>query len=125
MEILALFIIFIFIELFESKWQKSQTLHGVLLNNLFIFNKNILLYFLFNTGFIYSIFLTIYLDNYTFMMLSIVFIKFFDIGLRLSIIQKINEGIQLNEIIPDIEMKPLYRYLNVIAYPITFLFSIY
>lgn len=125
MEILTLFIIFIFIELFESKWQKSQTLHGVLLNNLFIFNKNILLYFLFNTGFIYSIFLTIYLDNYTFMMLSIVFIKFFDIGLRLSIIQKINEGIQLNEIIPDIEMKPLYRYLNVIAYPITFLFSIY
>lgn len=125
MEILTLFIIFIFIELFESKWQKSQTLHGVLLNNLFIFNKNILLYFLFNTGFIYSIFLTIYLDNYTFMMLSIVFIKFFDIGLRLSIIQKINEGIQLNEIIPDIEMKPLYRYLNVFAYPITFLFSIY
>lgn len=125
MEILTLFIIFIFIELFESKWQKSQTLHGVLLNNLFIFKKNIFLYFLFNTGFIYSIFLTIYLDNYTFMMLSIVFIKFFDIGLRLSIIQKINEGISLNEIIPDIEMKPLYRYLNVIAYPITFLFSIY
>ena len=125
MEILTLFIIFIFIELFESKWQKSQTLHGVLLNNLFIFNKNILLYFLFNTGFIYSIFLTIYLDNYTFMMLSIVFIKFFDIGLRLSIIQKINEGIQLSEIIPDIEMKLLYRYLNVFAYPITFLFSIY
>lgn len=125
MEILTLFIIFIFIELFESKWQKSQTLHGILLNNLFIFKKNIFLYFLFNTGFIYSIFLTIYLDNYTFMMLSIVFIKFFDIGLRLSIIQKINEGISLNEIIPDIEMKPLYRYLNVIAYPITFLFSIY
>lgn len=58
------------------------------------------------------------------MMLSIVFIKFFDIGLRLSIIQKINDGIHLNEIIPDIEMKPLYRYLNVITYPLTFLFSI-
>lgn len=124
MEIFTLFIIFILIELFESKWQKSQTLHGVLLNNLFIYKKNIFLYFLFNTGFIYSIFLTVYLDNYSFMMLSIVFIKFFDIGLRLSIIQKINDGIQLNEIIPDIEMKPLYRYLNVITYPLTFLFSI-
>ena len=52
------------------------------------------------------------------MMLTFVLLNFW---YRSSIINysKINDGIHLNEIIPDIEMKPLYRYLNVI-YPLTF-----
>lgn len=123
MEIYTLFLIFIFLEIFESRWQKSDTLHGVLANNRYLFNKNFIQYFLFNITFIYSIFLSSYLNNYSFLMLSIVFIKFVDIALRLSIIKKLNDGVDLNEIIPNIQMSNLYRYLNVIVYPLSFLFS--
>ncbi len=56
-------------------------------------------------------------------MLSIVFIKFVDIALRLSMIKKLNDGVDLNEIIPNVQMSNLYRYLNVIVYPLSFLFS--
>ncbi len=121
--LLTLFFLFIAIELFESNWQKSETLYGLLSNNLVIFNKSIFLYFLLNTGFIYSIFLTIYLNNYNFLMLSIVGIKFFDIALKLSLIQKLNQGIYLEEIVPNIKITPILRYFNVIAYPTTFLFA--
>lgn len=123
MEIYTLFLIFIFLEIFESRWQKADTLHGVLANNRYLFNKNFIQYFLFNITFIYSIFLSSYLNNYSFLMLSIVFIKFVDIALRLSIIKKLNDGVDLNEIIPNIQMSNLYRYLNVIVYPLSFLFS--
>lgn len=125
MEIYTLFFIFIFLEIFESKWQKSDTLHGVLANNRYLFNTNFIQYFIFNITFIYSIFLTIYLNNYTFLMLSIVFIKFVDIALRLSIIKKLNEGIDINEIIPNVQMTNLYRYLNVLVYPISFIIASY
>ncbi|AXH10552.1 hypothetical protein CP960_08265 [Malaciobacter halophilus] len=123
MDILTLFFLFIAIELFESNWQKSDTIYGLLANNLIVFNKSILLYFLLNLSFIYSIFLTIYLNNYGFLMLSIVGIKFFDIAFKLSIFQKINNGVLLEEIMPNIKISLVLRYFNAVAYPVTFLFA--
>ncbi len=121
--ILILFFIFIVIELFESNWQKAETLYGLLSNNLMVFNKSIFIYLLLNTGFIYSIFLTVYLHNYNFLMLSIVGIKFFDIAFKLSLMQKLNQGTYFEEIIPNIKITPMLRYFNVVAYPMTFLFA--
>ncbi|AXX93256.1 hypothetical protein CPU12_12375 [Malaciobacter molluscorum LMG 25693] len=123
MDILSLFFIFVAVELFETNWQKSQTIYGLLSNNLIIYNKNIFLYFLFNASFIYSIFLTIYLNNYNLLMLSIVGIKFFDISFKLSILNKLNNGITFEEIMPNIKISFILRYFNVIAYPVTFLFA--
>ncbi len=121
--ILILFFIFIAIELFESNWQKAETLYGLLSNNLMVFNKSLFLYFLLNTGFIYSIFLTVYLHNYNFLMLSIVGIKFFDIALKLSLMQKLNQGAYFEEIMPNVRITPILRYFNAVAYPIIFLFA--
>ncbi len=123
MDIISLFFLFIAIELFESNWQKSDTIYGLLSNNLATFNKNIILYFLLNSSFIYSIFLSVYLNNYSFLMLSIVGIKFFDIAFKLSIMQKINNGVLIEEIMPNIKVSLLLRYFNAIAYPTTFLFA--
>jgi hypothetical protein len=46
MEIVHFFFIFVAIELFESNWQKSSTLYGMLENNFLVYKKNIFLYFI-------------------------------------------------------------------------------
>lgn len=124
MDIISLFFIFVAVELFESNWQKSQTLHGLLANNYSIYRTNILLYFFLNASFIYSVFLIIYLQNNSFWMLSIVGIKFLDIAFKISIMQKMTKGISLDEIMPNISMGLTLRYLNTILYPLTFLFAV-
>ncbi|QKF82984.1 putative membrane protein [Halarcobacter ebronensis] len=123
MDIISLFLIFIAIEIFESNWQKSDTLYGVIHNNYAIYKKSIFLFFILNLGFIYSLFLVIYLHNNSFLMLSIIGVKFMDIALKLNIIKKIESNIALEEVMPNIKMNFLFRYLNAIIYPITFLLS--
>jgi len=123
MDIISLFFIFIAVELFESNWQKSDTLYGLLGNNYSIYKTNIFLFFLLNFSFIYSIFLVIYLQNNSFWMLSIVGIKFLDIAFKLNIMSKINENTPLEDIMPNIRIGLLFRYANVVIYPITFLIA--
>ena len=124
MDVLSLFFIFIAIEVFESNWQKSDTLYGLLANNYSIYKTNIFLYFLLNFSFIYSIFLVIYLQNNSFLMLSIVAVKFVDISFKLNLMSKIKNQIPLEEILPNINMTFLFRYMNAFIYPLTFLFAV-
>lgn len=123
--ILFLTLIFIFLELFESRWQKAESLHGLILNNFYLFKKNIFLYFTFHITFFYSIFLSFYLNNFSFWMVSIVGIKFLDISFKLTMLKKLSLGLDLNEIMPmDIKMTNVFRYMNVIIYPLSFIFAI-
>ena len=125
MSILTLFLIFIVLEFFESTWQKSDTLYGLIYNNFSIFNKNIILYFLLHTTFFYTILVSFYLNNFNFWMSSILVIKFLDISFKLTLMQKLSNGKELNEIIPmNINMNLVFRYMNVLIYPLTFLFAI-
>ena len=125
MTILLLFLIFVALEFFESTWQKSDTLYGLINNNFSIFNKNIILYFLLHTTFFYTIFLSFYLNNFTFWMRSILVIKFLDISFKLTLMQKLSSGKEINELIPmNINMNLVFRYMNLVIYPLTFLFAI-
>ena len=125
MTILSLFLIFIALEFFESTWQKSDTLYGLIYNNFSIFNKNIILYFLLHTTFFFTILVSFYLNNFNFWMSSILVIKFLDISFKLTLMQKLSSGKELNEIIPiNINMNLVFRYMNVLIYPLTFLFAI-
>lgn len=124
MDIISLFFIFIAIELFESNWQKSETLYGLLSNNYSVYRTNILLFFLLNASFIYAIFLINYLQNSTFLMLSIVGIKFFDIAFKINIMVKMSNGISLEEVMPNIKMNFFFRYMNVFLYPLSFLIAL-
>ncbi len=57
-------------------------------------------------------------------MSSIILIKFFDITFKLSIMKKISQGNELFEIIPmNIKMGIIFRYMNVIIYPLFFLIA--
>lgn len=123
MEILSLLLIFVAIELFESNWQKSDTLYGLLDNNYQIYKKSLLLYFLLNGSFFYSIYLSISLHNTSFLMLSIIAIKFFDMAFKLTLLRRIDMGYNIEEVIPNVIMTPLLRYLNVVIYPVIFYFA--
>jgi hypothetical protein len=125
MNTIYLLIIFIVLELFESKWQKSDSLHGIIKNNFSIFRKNIFIYFLLHITFFYTIFLSFYLNNFTFWMSSILIIKFLDISFKLVLMKKLSIGKSVYELIPlDIKMTLIFRYMNVLIYPLTFLFAV-
>jgi hypothetical protein len=126
MSIIFLTSLFIALELFESNWQKSDTLYGVLKNNYLIYKRGMFLYFLMNPTFIYSIFLSIYLNNFGFLMSTIIFLKFADIAFRLHILKKIDNDEEIKDIIPiNIKMSNFLRYVNAVMYPAAFLFAIY
>lgn len=125
MDFFYLFMIFVFVELFESNWQKSQTLHDLILKNFSLYKTNIFLYFVCHISFFYTIFLALTFNNFSFLMSSIVIIKFLDITFKLSMMKKLYNGLLIEEVMPmNIKMTLLYRYMNVIIYPITFLFAI-
>jgi hypothetical protein len=125
MDILSLFLIFVALEFFESSWQKSDTLYGLIKNNFSIFQKNIFLYFLLHLTFFYTIYLSFSLSNFTFWMNSILIIKFLDISFKLTLMQKLARGKEIAEIIPmDVKMTIVFRYMNVLIYPLSFLFAV-
>lgn len=125
MDLILLLIIFISLELFESNWQKADSLHGLILNNFYLYQKNLLLYFSFHTSFIYTIFLCFYLNNFGFWMSSILIIKFLDISFKLSMMKKLSNGEELVNVMPmNIKMTSIYRYMNALIYPLSFVFAV-
>ena len=125
MELIHLFFIFVAIEIFESNWQKSPTLYGILENNFLAYKKNIFLYFILHLSFFYSIYLSITLNNSGVRVSSIIALKFFDILFKLTIMQKLSNGTNIYEIIPfNANITPILRYLNVVIYPLSFIFGI-
>ena len=125
MDILSLLLIFIALELFESTWQKSDSIHGLISNNFKIYKKNIFLYLSLHTTFFYTIFLSIYLNNFSFWMSSILVIKFLDIAFKLNMMQKLSKGSSLEEVMPfNVKMTAIFRYMNVLIYPLSFVFAL-
>lgn len=121
--IFTLLIFLIFLELFESYWQKSNTFYGLIKNNYIIYNKNIFLYFLYNPTFFFSIYLSIFFNNFGFLMSSIIVMKFLDISFKLFLLNKIHNNDDITYLIPiDIKYTKSLRYFNVILYPLLFVF---
>ncbi|MDD3056279.1 MAG: hypothetical protein PHE16_10415 [Aliarcobacter sp.] len=125
MDFILLFFIFIALELFESNWQKSDSLYGLINNNYLLFRKNIFIYFILHISFFYTIFLSFYFHNFAFWMSSIFIVKFADISFKLSIMKKLSNGISVENIVPmNLNIIPIIRYFNVLFYPLIFLFAI-
>jgi len=57
-------------------------------------------------------------------MLSIVGVKFLDISLKLTIMKKIEDEINIEDILPNVKMTFLFRYINALIYPLTFILSV-
>ncbi len=123
--ILICVIVFISLEVFESNWQKADSFYGVIENNYKVYQKGLIVYFLLNPTFVYSLFLAFYLNNFGFWISSIIVLKFADISFRLHLMQKIQKDESIQEIIPmDMNMNIYLRYINVVIYPLCFIFSV-
>jgi hypothetical protein len=124
MDTISLLFIFIAIELFESNWQKNDTLYGLIYNNFLIYQKSIFLYFILHASFFYTLFLSVYLNNFGFWMSSIIVVKFLDMAFKLSMMKKLEQGSDIKEVMPmDIKMTLFFRYMNVLVYPLSFVFA--
>jgi hypothetical protein len=122
---LFLLLIFIALEVFESSWQKADRFYGLVRNNYQAYKKSKLLFFLLNPSFIYAIYLAISLSNYSFLMNTIIVLKFVDIAFRVHLCTKIDNDEDISELIPyNLEYNFIYRYLNVLIYPLTFYLSL-
>ena len=123
--LLTLLLIFILLEVFEASWQKSDSFYGVIKNNYQIYSKNIFLYFLFNPTFFFSVYLSIFFNNFGFLMSSIIVLKFLDISFRLFLLNKIQKDEDISYLVPmNIEYTFALRYFNVLLYPGTFIFAL-
>lgn len=121
MDLFSLLLIFMAVELFESNWQKHESLYGLIYNNYLIYKKNIFLYFILHASFFYALAVTIYLNNFNFWMASIVVVKFLDMAVKLNMMQKLSSGLEIHEVMPmNVKMTPLFRYFNVLLYPFCF-----
>lgn len=121
MDLISLLLIFFAVELFESNWQKNDTLYGLIQNNYIIYKKNIFLYLLLHVSFFYSLGLIMYLNNFNFWMVSIVVVKFLDMAFKLSMMKKLDDGLSMEEVMPiNMNMTPIIRYFNVLIYPFCF-----
>ncbi len=121
-----LFSLFIALELFEANWQKSDSLYGVIHNNFLVYQKSLLTFFILNPTFFYVIFLEIYLNTNSLLMYVMIIIKFVDVSFKITMMKKLGEGQKMEEVMPmNIKMGFLYRYMNVLIYPLTFLFAAY
>ena len=121
MDLFSLLLIFIAVEIFESNWQKNDSLHGLIYNNYQIYKKNIFLYFILHISFFYSIGVSVYLNNFDFWMSSIVIVKFLDMAFKINMMKKLSSGLEIHEVMPmNVKMTPLFRYFNVIIYPTSF-----
>ena len=120
-----LFFLFVALELFEANWQKSDSLYGVIYNNFLVYQKSLFTFFMLNPTFFYVVFLTIYLNIDSWLMYAIIIIKFVDVAFKITMMQKLSKGEKMEDIMPvNMKMGFLYRYMNVLIYPITFLFAI-
>uniref|UniRef100_UPI004047DA8B hypothetical protein n=1 Tax=Aliarcobacter sp. TaxID=2321116 RepID=UPI004047DA8B len=58
-------------------------------------------------------------------MSSILIVKFLDISFKLSLMNKLQNGKELNEILPiDMAISNIFRYVNVVIYPLSFVFAV-
>ncbi|MFA7091416.1 MAG: hypothetical protein WC149_06165 [Arcobacteraceae bacterium] len=123
--LIFLFFLFVALELFEANWQKSDTLYGVIYNNFLVYQKSLFTFFILNPTFFYVLFLTIYLHMDSFLMYAMLIIKFIDVAFKLSMMKKLSEGKKMEDVLHvNVKMGFLYRYMNVLIYPLTFLFAL-
>jgi len=117
--------LFVALELFEANWQKSDSLYGVIHNNFLVYQKSLFTFFILNPTFFYVIFLEIYLNTNSLLMYVMMIIKFVDVSFKITMMKKLSQGQKIEEVMPmNVKMGFLYRYMNVVIYPLTFFFAV-
>jgi hypothetical protein len=110
------------LEFFEISWQKGNTLKELLAYNYIIYRHGNIYYFFKHVAFIFTIFIVIYTNMLNIYTVTLIFMKFMDIGFKLYVIGQINEEGELYIVNlfnkQDFPISSTIRYANVAVYPI-------
>jgi hypothetical protein len=117
------FVVILFIlEWFETTWQKGSSFNEMIGHIKSIYERNMLLFFSLHPAFYFLIYIMLYTNNYSFLIVSVLFMKLMDITLKISIIDKIARGKSLGgyEILlkEDVKISPVMKYFGTFLYPI-------
>jgi hypothetical protein len=122
-----LLIVLICLELFELSWQKGKNFRDYINNLFFFYKKNIFVFILLHPTLYFVMFAQITLQNYSFLASMLVLIKVFDIGFKISLMDKIYNQKDLGSFKPLLDANyPLslgIKGAGLIIYPTIFFFA--
>ncbi len=117
-DIYTLALIYIFLELFETQWQKADTMMGMLLNMYERYRNSMLLFLVLHPTFYFTIYLAM-TTNYSTEILFVLFIKTFDIATKIILINQVFEKKEVSAEVSQILTAPLHKlmpYVGLIVY---------
>ena len=122
-----LLIVLICLELFELSWQKGKNFRDYINNLFFFYKKSIFVFILLHPTLYFVMFAQMTLQNYSFLASLLVLIKIFDIGFKISLMDKIYNQKDLGAFKPLLEANyPLslgIKGAGLIIYPTIFFFA--
>lgn len=86
---MMLLLIYILLEIFEIFWQRGENFREYIENLFQFYKKGVILFILLHPTLYFVIFSQMALQNYSFLASLLVLIKVFDIGFKISIMDKI------------------------------------
>ena len=121
----ALLIVYIVLELFETQWQKADSLMGMLLRMHTHYQKSIVWFLILHPTFYFTIWLVIVTD-FNASAAIMLFIKTVDIATKILLIQQVFEKRKLSQEMSMMLLTPLNRilpYIGLVIYPPLVFFS--
>ena len=82
-------ILFIFVELFEAYWQRSDSLVGALGKGYHFYRKSIFLLLFMHLGYLYTLYISITFSLFNWAIMLILVLKTLDIIVKINLIEKL------------------------------------
>ena len=124
---LYLFLLILF-EIFEASWQRSDTFYGIIENIIKRYKKGQTYFYLSHPAFWFVLYVSIKYNIINFWMVMIVLLKASDIAFKLWIIQNIQKGKSIEEILQipkDLKISSFMIYINTLVYSFLFYKAIF
>ncbi len=115
--------VMILLEIFESSWQRAESVEGILENSYFYYNKSIFLFFLMHPTFYFVLFVSLYTSVLNLGIISILIFKALDLLFKLDIINKhfINHNLDIeltnmikSKVEPWVFLMGLFMYVPIL-----------
>ena len=120
-------IVLMFLEIFEISWQKGNNFRDYISNLFSFYKKSVVLFILLHPTLYFIIFAQMSLQNYSFIASLLVLIKIFDIGFKISLMDKIYSKKDLGAFEPLLKNNyPIsisMKCIGLIIYPTLFFFG--
>ncbi len=113
-DIYTLILIYILLELFETQWQKADTLMGMLLNMYQQYRRHIIWFLLLHPTFYFTIYLAIATD-FKAEILLVLFIKTVDIATKILLMRQLFEKQEVSAELSQMLHAPLHKAMPYIG----------